>query len=366
MLSRGVGLVVGITGDASGLKDTLGDAGKEVKGFGGISLATAAKVTLIGGVAVAAATGLFELGKAAAADRDEQDKLIKTIENAGAATGNYMQLVDDAITQGQNRAFSDSETRAALESLVTATGDVAQSTQLLVGAQDLARQAGVSLEQASDAVAKAYAGNDGALRKMLPGLQKGATAQDTIAAAFSRSKGQADRFANSAEGMGARAGDALGELGETIGEAVLPVLDALLPALLPIIKQLGVLIQKVLPILVPLLKIVAQAFGVVVDIVIKLVSWVADLIKWLADLLSPIGQVIDALASLNPFGGLIAQITGGPGGATSTDTGGVGAPFNATFNIYGDPATVEATLVRVLNDYNRRNGLPAFTTLRRA
>lgn len=365
MLSKGVGLVVGIIGDASGLKNTLGDAGKEVKGFGGISLATAAKVTVIGGVAIAAATGLFELGKAAAADRDEQNKLIQTIQNAGAATGDYMAQIDAAIAQGQDKAFSDSETRAALESLVTATKSVTESTQLLAGAQDLARQAGVPLEQAADAISKAYAGNDGALRKLLPGLAKGATAQDTIAEAFKRSKGQADRFANSAEGMGARAGDALGELGETIGSAVLPVLDALLPAILPIIKQLGVLIQKVLPILVPLLKIVAQAFGVVVDIIIKLVSWVADLINWFADLLRPIGQVIDALASLNPFGGLIAQITGG-GGAVSTDTGGVGAPFNATFNIYGDPATVESTLIRVLNDYNRRNGLVPMTTLRRA
>jgi len=365
MLRGAVGLVVPITGDASGLKNVLGDAGKEVKGFGGISLATAAKVTLIGGVAVAAATGLFELGKAAAADRDEQDKLIKTIQNAGAATGDYMNQIDAAITQGQNRAFSDSETRAALESLVTATGDVTKSTGLLVGAQDLARQAGVSLEQASDAIAKAYAGNDGALRKMLPGLAKGATAQDTITEAFRRSKGQADRFANSAEGIGARAGDALGELGETIGEAVLPVLDAMLPALIPIIQQLGKLIKAVLPILVPLLKLVAQWMGIVIDVIVKLVGWVSDLIKWLSDLLRPIGDVIDALASLNPFGGLIAQITGGPG-VGSTDTGGVGAPFNATFNIYGDPAVVEATLVRVLNDYNRRNGLPTLTTLRRA
>jgi hypothetical protein len=109
----------------------------------------------------------------------------------------------------------------------------------------------------------------------------------------------------------------------------------------------------------------ATVFGTIVDIIIKLVGWVADLIKWLSDLLRPIGEVIDALAALNPFGGLISQITGGPGGG-STDTGGVGAPFNATFNIYGDPAVVEATLVRVLNDYNRRNGLPSLTTLRRA
>lgn len=366
MLGRGVGLVVDITGDTSGLKGALGDAGKDVKGFGGVSLATAAKVTVLGGVAVAAVAGLFELGKAAASDRAEQEKLIQTYQNAGAATGDYMATIDAAIAQGQDKAFSDSESRAALESLITATHSATEAQSLHAAAMDIARQAGVPLEQAADALAKAYAGNDGALRKLLPGLAKGATAQDTITAAMQASKGQADKFAKSAEGMGMRAGDALGELGETIGEAVLPVLDAMLPALIPIIQQLGKLIKAVLPVLIPILKVVAKAFGVIVDVIIKLVGWVSDLINWLSNLLRPIGDVINALASLNPFGGLISQITGGPGAGVSTDTGGVGAPFNATFNIYGDPATVEATLIKVLNDYNRRNGLAPMTTLRRA
>lgn len=354
MLSRGVGLVVGITGDTSGLRNALGDAGKDVKGFGGISLATAAKVTLIGGVAITAAAGLFELGKAAAADRDEQNKLITAVQAAGAATGDYMGVIDTAIAQGQDKAFSDSETRAALMSLVTATKDVTAATGLLSGAQDIARFAGVSLEQASDALSKAYSGNDGALRKLLPGLAKGATATDTIKAAFAQAKGQADVFAKSSEGMGLRASDALGELGETVGSVVLPVLDAMLPALIPIIKSLGKLITAVLPVLIPLLQVVANVFGFVADAIGHVIDFVADLIKWISDLLRPIGQVVDALASLNPFGDLIKTITGGP--MVATDTGGPGNIINATFNITGDPAVIERTVVAALRNYTRRNG----------
>ena len=224
---KAVHMLVKVMGDASDLKNVMGDAGKEVKGFGGINLATAAKVTAVGGAIALAAEGAYELAKAADADRTEQKKLTAAIEASGAATGDYMSQVDAAIAQGQEKAFSDSETRAGLESLVRATGDVGEATGLLAGAQDIARASGVSLEQASDAIAKAHLGNDGALRKLMPGLAKGATGMDTIANATKMAAGQADIFAESAEGGAMMAGDAMGELGEEVGEALLPILDAL-------------------------------------------------------------------------------------------------------------------------------------------
>ena len=67
----------------------------------------------------------------------------------------------------------------------------------------------------------------------MPGLEKGATAADTLADATKRAAGQADAFGNSAAGMQARGADAFGELTETIGSAFLPVLEALLPAIDP-------------------------------------------------------------------------------------------------------------------------------------
>ena len=121
----------------------------------------------------------------------------------------------------------------------------------------MARFANVDLAVAADAVAKANAGQATALAKLLPGLDKGATATETIANAQKLAAGQADLYANSTEGMAARNADALGELGETIGQAVLPILDALLPALIPIIQALGNLVTAVLPVLIPLIKLLA-------------------------------------------------------------------------------------------------------------
>ena len=354
MAMRGVSLVVGVVGDISGLEKSLGEAGKEVKGFGGISLGTAAKVTAIGGAVVLAAEGLYSLAKAADADRTETKKLDAAIRAAGAAQGDYMAVVDEAIAQGQDKAFSDSETRAGLESLVRATGDVTEATSMLAGAQDIARLAGVSLETASDALSKAYLGNDGALAKLLPGLQKGATGMDTIANATKLAEGQADIFANSAEGGAARAADSMGELGETVGEVLLPILDALVPAIIPILQALGKMVKAVLPVLIPMVQLLAKVFGFVATAIAGVLEFVVDLINWIGKLLKPVGDLINGLSQLNPFGGIIDAITGG--GFPSGATGGSVPQLNATFNIYGDPAVIERTVVNTLRDYSRRNG----------
>ena len=354
MVMRGVGLVVGVTGDISGLQKSLGQAGGDVKGFGGISLATAAKVTVIGGAVVMAAEALWELGKAADADRTEAKKLAAAIDAAGAATGDWTAQVDAAIVAGQAKAFSDSETRAGLQALVTSTGSVTEATTLLATAQDIARLRGVDLATASDAIAKAVQGSDGALRKLIPGLEKGATATDTIANAQKAAAGQADIFADSAEGGAMKTADAMGELGETIGEVLLPLMDALIPAILPIIAAFGKLIKAILPVLIPMVQLLAKYFGFVATVLSTVIGFVADLIGWIGRLLAPLGSVLDALAALNPFGDIIGMVTGG--GTGGSTTGGTGGPFTAIFNIHGDPATIERTVIGALRDYDRRNG----------
>jgi hypothetical protein len=351
---RGISLVVGVVGDVSNLQKSLGGATKSVKGFGGVSLGAVAGIAGVAGVAVVAGEALYGMAKAADADRTEQKKLEQAIINAGAATGDYMGVVDAAIAQGQEKAFSDSETRAGLESLVTATGDVTEATALLGPAMDIARMSGVSLEQASDAIAKAHTGQDGALRKLLPGLEKGATGMDTVANATKLAAGQADIFAASSEGSMMKAGDAFGELGEEVGSALLPILDMLIPVIIDIVKVLSKLIKAVLPILTPFIHVLAMEFKIFAGILTKVIGFVSDLISWLLKLMKPITDALDGLAKLNPFGDIIGMVTGG--GFPSATTGGINPTLNATFNIYGDPAIIERTVVTTLRDYSRRNG----------
>lgn len=370
MLGRGVSLVVSIIGDTTGLEKSLGAAGSEIKGIGGISLATAAKFTVIGGAVATAAAAVWDMTKAAASDRSEQQKLEAAITAAGAATAQSTAQVEAAIAAGQDRAFTDSETREGLQSLVTATKDVGLATQLMTQAQDIARLANVDLATASDAVAKAYAGQDGKLMKLIPGMEKGATGMDTIANATKLAAGQADIYANSADGMNAKAGDAFGELSETIGEVFLPVLDAVLPIVIQMIKLFGQLIKAVLPLLVPILQALGRALTVVGNVLSIVVGWLIKLIKWLSD---AIGMIGDFLAKINPFNNIklpslpfsAASAASVSGLQAGTQAVGGSSGGGVTINIYGDPSVIEARVTKALRDYRRRNGTEAVFSLDR-
>jgi hypothetical protein len=361
-LGRGVALVVSIVGDTKGLEKSLGSAGGDVKGFGDGVLGAAAKVTVVAGVALAGAAAIGAMTKAAADDRAEQEKLSAAIRAAGAETANTTAQVEAAIAAGQDKAFSDSETRDGLQSLVTATKDVGVATDLMTQAQDIARLANVDLATASDAVAKAYAGQDGKLQKLIPGMEKGATGLDTIANASKLAAGQADLYAKSADGMNARAGDAFGELSETIGEVFLPVLDAVLPIVIQMIKLFGQLIKAVLPLLVPILKAVGAALTVVGNILSKIIGFLIQLINWISKVIGKLGEF---LAKINPFQGIklpslpfsaSGQSVSGLQAGTQAANTGSSSGGGVQINIYGDPAVIEARVMKALRDYTRRNG----------
>jgi hypothetical protein len=360
-----IGLVVEILGDASKLANTLDDAKGEAGGFGSAIGGSAMKVAAFAGVAGVAVGAIAGMTEAAAAARDEQAKLEQAIAAAGAATADSTAQVEAAIAAGQERAFTDSETRDALQSLVTATGDVGLATEDLAKAQDIARLAGVDLATAADAVAKAHAGQDGPLRKLIPGLEKGATATDTLAAATAAAAGQADLYASSAEGMQARAGDSLGELAETIGAVFLPVLDAVIPALLPLLKAFGTLVTALLPVLIPLVKLLAGALKIAADVLVTLVTWLSKAVDWISTM---IGKVGDLLAKLNPLSGFkmpalpfLSSSTAAVAGAGVSTRAGASTSSSSgspTVNVYttGDSIEAEQAVVRALRRVLRING----------
>jgi len=363
-MGKGVELVVRIVGETAGLSKALDGAGGEVKGFGSSMLGTAAKVSVVAGAALAAGAAIAGMTKAAAEDRDEQNKLEAAIKAAGAATATSTAQVEAAISAGQDRAFSDSQTREGLQSLVTATGDVGKATELLTQAQDIARFANVDLATASEAVAKAYAGQDGKLQKLIPGMEKGATAAETIGNASEIAAGQADLYSKSAAGMQDKAGDAFGELSETIGEVFLPILDAVLPIVIQMIKLFGQLVKAVLPLLVPILKLVGKYLTFVGNNLATVVGWLIKLIDWVT---KAIGKLGDFLESINPLKDFklpslpFLNSTSTPAGASAGTfaTGGSTSSGGITFNIYGDPAVIEAKITKALRDYARRNGSAA-------
>jgi len=376
--------------------DLVAGSEKAKGALGGISsesLLMGGAVVAGAGVAIAAIAGMTS---AAAEDRAEQEKLAAAIKAAGAETATSTDQVNAAIEASQARAFTDSETRDALQSLVTATHDVGTATTALATAQDVARLAGVDLTTASDAVAKALAGQDGPLTKLIPGLTKGANATETLANAQKLASGQADLFASSTEGSMKIAQDSFGELGEEIGSAFLPILDTLVPALIPIIQLLGELVKAVMPPLVAIIKLAVEAIKIVVgwikqwlDIVLPVyaaigqkltpvlnaivpvlgavgaaiggvVDWIQKLLKWIGDAIGAVGRFLD---SLNPLKGIslpsisLPFSAPAPEGATSRSasarsTRSAGSVTNVTINTSADPEAV----VRALRRWAGNNG----------
>jgi hypothetical protein len=356
-------IVVEVKGDTKNLDNALGKSADSVKGFGG-SLGGVVPVAALATAGIAAAgVAAIGLANAAAEDRAEQQKLEQAIRAAGAAHGDYALQVDAAIAAGQELAFTDSETRVAMQNLVTATGDVTKATELMGLAQDVARLSGVSLEDASKAVAKAQAGQDGALRKLIPGLEKGKSATDTLASASKLAAGQADLYAKSSEGMATKGMDAFSEIGETIGSAFLPILDEVLPALIPVIKAFGTLIEAILPVIIPLIKVLASVLGFVANALSTVVNWLSSLIRWLSNAAAAVGRFLD---SINPLKGIslpsLPFLSSAPAGASASAasrgamrSSGAAGGGGITINIVGDPAIIERTVIRALRQYGRRN-----------
>jgi hypothetical protein len=137
-------------------------------------------------------------------------------------------------------------------------------------------------------------------------------------------------------------------------------MDAVLPALLPVVKQLGELVATVLPLLIPLITLLGKGLGIVATVLSTVVGWLVKLVKWLADAAGKVGQFLDSINPLKNFKMPSLPFIGGtsaPGGGATTRAGGTGGGSvgGVTINIYGDPAAIEAQVMRALRTYNRRN-----------
>ena len=183
------------------------------------------------------AAGLADATKGAIEDAAAQQKLAGQLERVMGATNAEIKAVEDWIsTQGQARAFTDSELRPAFAKLATATADVAESQKLATLAMDIATATGKPLDTVTTALTKAYGGNVMALAKLDPALRdlikEGMGAQDAFSSLNDTFGGAAAEAAGTAEGSFKRMAIALDETKEGIGAALLPAVEAVLPYLL--------------------------------------------------------------------------------------------------------------------------------------
>lgn len=193
-----------------------------------------------------AAGSLLEIARksivASNEDAKSQRLLSLAITNATGATAEQAAITDGIIQKMQYQvAVADDELRPALGNLVRVTKDVTAAQDLMSVALDIAAARNISVEQASSVLAKAYAGNIGALKRLGFAISDTTVKNKDFSTALTEIKplidGAAKAAADSSDGGWKKLGIAIGDISENVG-------NNLNNALTPVIEKLTILAQR--------------------------------------------------------------------------------------------------------------------------
>jgi hypothetical protein len=231
-------LKLSILADVDDLKKKLDVGANEVEGFGG-KLEKFGKVAAAAFAAAAAAAAAYagklaiEGVKAAIEDEAAQLRLANALKNVTDVTDQQIKSIEEQILKTSlATGVADDELRPALQRLTVATKDVTKSQDLLKLALDISAATGKSVETVSNALAKAYEGNAGALSRLGVGISateaKTLGFEGTVKQLSDTFGGAATTQANTFQGQINRLKVAFDEAKESVGAALLPTLQNLL------------------------------------------------------------------------------------------------------------------------------------------
>jgi hypothetical protein len=190
-------------------------------------------------------------------------RLDQSFKNVGLSSKKYAGAIDEAERASRKLGFANVDTKGALGSLITATGDAHKSMQDLAVAQDYARFKGVELGDATKTITMAMTGSQRAAKQLgiavspvtssydalkatmgttidaTEKLQlahakltdKMATGQAVIDAVSAKVHGQSEAFASTAAGGMAQFHAQLNNLEEKIGAGLLPAMTQMVSGL---------------------------------------------------------------------------------------------------------------------------------------
>jgi len=355
-------LKLSILADVDELKKSLKTGETEVKRFSDkvsdFGKKAAAAFAIAAAAAAAYATKLAVDGvKAAIEDEQAQLRLASALRTATGATDAQIKATEDYISQTSLAVgIADDALRPAFQRLSVATGDVTKSQQLLNLAIDISKGTGKDLGQVTEALSKAYGGQDTQLARLGIGI----TAAQAKQLSFREETellsnlygGAASRNAETFQGRIDRLKVGFEEAKETIGFALLPVIERLIEFIFvygtPIVdkfrdafniikdaidrnkqsfNEFWVLLKdRVFPILQTvfgfLLDVGARAAAAIIDAFGKIVGAITPVLNFI---ISAINKVIDGI-NLVKSGSDIGKISpiGSAGGGTTNGAAGGG------------------------------------------
>jgi hypothetical protein len=258
-------LKLSILGDIDQLKKSLDTGSKEVQTFGsklGDFSRKAGLAFAAAGAAAAAYAGklLIDGVKSAIADEAAQARLATTLKNVTGATDAQIAAVEKQILKTSLlTGKTDDELRPSFDRLIRSTKDAEEAAKLQALALDISANGTVSLEAASNALAKAHDGNFTALKKLGGGVSesiaKSKDFDEATKALGITFKDQASVYADTFAGKMDRLKVAFDEGKETVGsfvlDAITPLVSGFVNKVVPAITYVAISIgTKLQPIFV--------------------------------------------------------------------------------------------------------------------
>lgn len=349
-------LKLSILADVDDLKKKLGDADNDVnKSASNIEKFGKAAAAAFAVAAVAAAGYATKLAidgvKAAIEDEQAQLRLASALKSATGATQAQVKATEDFISKTQlATGVTDTDLRGAMQRLAVSTKDTTKSQQLLSLALDVSKGTGKDLASVSEALAKAYEGQDTKLARLGIGLSqadlKTMNFEQTTKRLSDLYGGAAARNAETFQGRIDRLKQAFEEGKESLGQALLPYIERLVDIVVnqvipnlqkfaayfdPIKKaisdnkqtfqEFGQFLQTyIIPILVDGLGNALKAIGIIAGGVINVVGSVIEAVqKAVSGAISAINAVINAYNSI-PILPNVPTIGGSTAVATAATT----------------------------------------------
>ena len=197
-----------------------------------VGLAMKASFLAVGASIASVSYLAFDFAKAAMEDEKAQAELARSLKTTTKATDAQVKSVEDWIAKtALATGIADDELRPAYSAISRVTKDLTKSQKLLGLAQNVSAGTGKPLALTAKAIAQAYGGQFGALKKLSPELGKmikgGASADEVFKELDKTFKNASETAANTTAGKFQRFKVAVDELKEGIGAQLLPVLSTL-------------------------------------------------------------------------------------------------------------------------------------------
>ena len=353
---------------------SLGKLGKVAGGIGG-----GLKNVALGAAGIAAGVGTFAVAATMAAADEEKSvaTLNAVLKQRGMLTDENIAKMTAQEAAMANLAISDDEYRASLSKATAFTNNFNDALAIQNAAAELAAGAGISLEEATTAVGKAYSGKGGkalskygvSTEKLVKGQKKQLSGLTAVNKVLAKYNGAATAAANTTSGKFTKATIAASNLFEQFGSKFLPIAadaaDWLATNAMPALSKA---LDVVGPIIADVGKGLADTFGPMIqdnitnmtkpggvfDSVGKVVGPIFD------DLGKKVGEFIGALTGpdglLTAIGDVVGALWGDGKGPLAFAVGAIGGLLGGLFDTITTIVGVLAAVVRGIADFLTASG----------